>query len=124
MAANSHLPDFRQGDDYSIEIQYPAGTNITGYKFYVTLKATFDDPDDIAVMQYSSVAGTNPLDTPLTGKCYLTVPAAVTSLAAAGSYYYDLQAIDTNGGIATLAPPVSDYKHKITVIPQVTLATS
>lgn len=122
--ANSHLPDFRQGDDYSIEIQYPTGTDITGYKFYVTLKETFDDLDAAAIMQHSSVAGTAPLDTPLTGKCFLTVPAAVTTLVPPGSYYYDLQAIDTSGHIVTLAPPVSEYKHRIAVIPQVTLAIS
>ena len=121
MAASKHLPDLRQGDDYSIEIKYPAGTNITGYKFYFTMKNAFEDLDTAAVLQHSSVAGTSLLDIPLTGVCFLTVPAATTALAPAGAYYYDLQAIDASGHVMTLAPPIAEYKHKLTVIPQVTM---
>lgn len=43
MATIKHLPNMRQGDDYTVELKYPAGTNITGFKFYLTLKASFDD---------------------------------------------------------------------------------
>ena len=115
-----HLPDLRQGDDYSIEIKYPAGTDITGFRFYFTLKNSFDELDADAVLQYSTTAGSGTLDTPLLGSCVMTVPAASTASVAPGGYFYDLQAADNGGHVVTLVPPLSDYNHKLVVIPQVT----
>lgn len=121
---SAHLPDLRQGDDYTLKIAYPIATDITGYKFYLTLKNTFLELDADAPLQYSCVAGTGSLDDPLAGICYFTVPASVMALVQAGSYYYDLQAISTIGEIQTLAPPIDDYEFKLNVIPQITQAIS
>jgi hypothetical protein len=122
--ASKHLPNLRQGDDYTIEIKYPAGTDITGFKFYITLKSDFEDLDSTAALQYSTVAGDGLLDDPIKGVCFLTVPAAVMAMVVAGSYFYDLQAIAPSGLVTTLAPPIDDYKYRLSVIPQITRATS
>lgn len=122
--ANSsrHLPNMRIGDDYVLRLTYPFGTDITGFKFYLTLKASFDDAD--AALQTSWVAGENTIDEPLIGICFLSVPAIITASIKRGSYFYDLQVITTSGAIETIAPPMDDYKHKIIAVPSVTLATS
>ena len=121
--AIKHLPNMRQGDDYTVEIKYPIGTNITGFKFYLTLKASFDDLDAAAILQYSQVVGDNILDDALNGVLFFSVPASITATVAAGSYYYDFQQISIGGQVETLMPPIDDHKHKLIVIPQVTRAT-
>lgn len=122
--AIKHLPNLRQGDDYVVEIAYNPVIDITGFKFYLTLKSSFDIQDDAAELQYSTVAGNSLLDNPTAGICFLTVPASVMSNVKAGDYYYDLQAITSTGMIETLLPPIEDYKFKLKVIPQVTRASS
>lgn len=124
MAISKHLPNIRQGDDYTFNFAYPVGTDTTGFKFYLTLKNSFDDLDEAAVMQHSKTAGDHALDDVLNGKLVFLVPAIVTANVPRGSYFYDFQAIDATGGIVTLAPPIDDHKYKLQVIPQVTRAIS
>ena len=120
-----YLPDMRAGDDYNIQLRILDNNsnvvNITGYKFWLTLKSSFEDTDASAVLQFSSVAGYNENDQPTQGICYLAVPAALTKPIVAGSYYYDIQQ-EVGINVTTVLPPVVDYKDKIIVVPEVTRA--
>lgn len=117
-----HLPPIRQGDDYKLRVQLPAGTNISGVRFFLTLKNSFDDDDSAAVLQHIQVTGINPEDDALNGLCLFTVVAAITAQIPAGAYFYDFQMVTTTGEVITLAPPIEEYKVKLSVIPQVTRA--
>ena len=115
-----YIPDFRRGDTTDIKIQYPTGVDITGYKFWLTLKNNFEDSDADAVYQISTVAGDNDNDDPVHGLVYLTIDIRIE----AGKYYWDIQSKSPDGIIKTIAPPISDYKNKVTVIPDITENTT
>jgi hypothetical protein len=53
-----YIEDFRQEDSLRpIEINYPAGTDISGFKHTLTLKSSPDLPDSEAELQVSSIVG-------------------------------------------------------------------
>ena len=120
-----YLPDMRAGDDYNIKlvINDSTGTakNITGYKFWLTLKAAISDADTAAALQFSTTAGDNVNDDLPNGICYMAVPAAMTKLIVSGEYRYDIQQRVGNS-LTTVLPPIADYKDKLTVIPEITRA--
>ncbi len=122
--AKKNIPSIRNGDDYRLQIQYAVVTDITGYKFWLTLKKDFSDTDEAAVLHVSTVAGNYPMDDPTNGICYLHIPSDVTATLPAGSYYYDLQVKSTANEITTILPPIDDYRARVFVIPQVTRAKS
>jgi hypothetical protein len=111
-----HLSDFRVGDTFRIKIQYPAGTSLTGYKHWITLKTSFDAAT--AALSVETTFGDHTADAD--NVAYLEATPAQTALIAAGKYVYDVQAKAPNGDIVTLMPPVEDYGDRITVRPQVT----
>ena len=126
---SNYLPDMRAGDDYNIQLTVNdlAGVpvNITGYKFWFTVKTSFSDLDANAIFQFVTTVGDNANDVALSGICFISVPAAVTKLIAAGSYFYDIQQkAGVSGGLTTVLPPTSDYKDKLVVIPEITRAIS
>lgn len=118
-----YLPDMRQGDDYNVKLVINdttgAAKNITGYKFWLTLKASISDADAAAALQFSTTAGDNVNDNLLNGICYLAVPAAMTKLVPPGDYRYDIQQRVGNA-LTTVLPPIADYKDKLTVVPEIT----
>jgi hypothetical protein len=121
-----YIDDMRIGDEFNLELRLTdlAGSpqNITGYKFWITLKTSLDDADIDAVLQFSSTAGNNVNDDIVGGIAYLCVPSSMTKLIPAGAYFYDVQyAIGTT--VSTIVPPVADYKDKVLVVPEVTRAT-
>ncbi len=122
-----YLPDLRAGDDYPITLTVKdnagAARDITGYKFWLTFKSSFDLSDADAELQFVTTAGDNVNDDLIGGICVLYVPAATTALIPVGSYYYDIQQKSgVAGGLSTVLPPVADYKDKILVVPQVTVS--
>jgi hypothetical protein len=117
-----HLPTIRQGDDYKVRVNFPAGTDITGARFFLTLKNSFDDDDGAAVLQWVHLVGSGENDDAQNGFCLIAIPASVTAQIPAGAYLYDFQATFANNERVTLAPPIEEYKVKLTVIPQVTRA--
>lgn len=116
----TYIQDIRQGDDYVLKFNYGSTNDITGFEFTLTVKESFSDTDANAVLQYSSTAGSDSADNPLIGIAYLRVPAYLTKNAQAGIYYYDVQVKTPTGNIATLIPPVDDYKDKVVIAPEVT----
>jgi hypothetical protein len=120
-----YIPDLRAGDDYNIKLVVNdiAGlpVDITGYKFWLTLKASYEDLDIAAVLQFSTTVGDNVNDIALSGICYITVPASVTKTIPAGKYFYDIQQ-KVGTSLTTVLPPIADYKDKVVVIPELTIA--
>jgi hypothetical protein len=117
---SQYLEDIRQGDRYEIKITYPEGTDITGYKFWITLKRQFDDPDSAAVLQTVTTAGNDYRDEPSNGFSFIVIPEYQTANAPKGSYYWDVQARSPEGVIKTLLPSPEFYNDRIRVVPQVT----
>ena len=125
---SSYLPDMRVGDDYTIQLtvadENQLAVNITGYKFWFTMKSAFTDLDAAAVLQFSTTVGDNANDDAVNGICFISVPASQTKTIPTGSYYYDIQQKTATGGLTTVLPPIAEYKDKITVIPEITKATA
>jgi len=111
-----YLPDFRVGDTYRIKLEYPEGTILFGYRHWLTLRAEFGSAS--AALEVDSVFGDHDADTE--NIAYLEATPSQTALIAPGRYYYDVQAESASGEVMTLVPPVTDYKDKISVVPQVT----
>lgn len=118
------LPDIRQGDRYEISIRYPAGTDLTGYRFWFTLKRQLEDADSVAVLQVVSDAGSDIHDEPTNGLVFLSALEYLTGSAPKGSYYWDIQSRGPSGQVKTIAPPAEFYDDKIRIVPQVTRAQS
>lgn len=116
----TYLEDIRQGDDYTLKVDFGTANNITGFEFWLTLKNDFEDSDAQAVLQVSTVAGDDPADDPTHGIAYVRIPAATTKAVEPSSYIYDLQVKTSTGLISTIIPPNSDYKDRVKVIPEVT----
>lgn len=120
-----YLPDMRQGDDYNIKLVIKDSTgavkDITGYKFWLTLKASLSDADSAAALQFSTIAGDNVNDDLPNGICYMAVPASMTKEVVPGEYRYDIQQRVGNA-ITTVLPPIADYKDKLIVVPEITKA--
>lgn len=119
------IPDMRVGDEYTLKIQYPAGTNITGYKFWLTLKTNAADLDAAAALQYSTVAGDQPSDEVLNGIAYMVIPSSIMKAVVAGEYLYDVQAKKPGAageGIKTLLPPINATDDVVTVFQEITRA--
>lgn len=117
----TYFPDFRQGDTVTVKIQYPALSDITGYKFWLSLVAQFGATP---VAQVSTTAGDDPRDEVANGICYLTIPSTTSVDIPPGKYYYDIQR-DILGTVPldtkTIAPPPSEYKDILTVVPAATV---
>jgi hypothetical protein len=122
---SKYLQAMRAGDDYNLKLTVTAintlPVDITGYKFYFTVKSSFDETDLNAVLQFSTTAGDNPNDDIPNGVCYLSVPAALTKVIPQGKYFWDIQqTVGTK--ITTLLPPPVDFEDLLIVVPEVTKA--
>lgn len=133
----NHLPNMRVGDEYTLRIviKQEDGTaqDITGYKFWLTLKSGTDlatasaQTDAQAALQQSTTAGDQDADDVLNGIAYLVVPSDTMKNVAAGEYFYDVQAKKPGAdgeGITTILPPIDDVEDLITVYPEITKATA
>ena len=118
-----YIRDFRKGDTIKIKLDYGTSVDLTGFKFWLTLKRSYRDTDENAAMQVVTTAGDYELDEPTRGIVYIVVPYTVTDLIEAGSYYYDIQELSSADEIRTIVPPIADYKDKVVVIAGITEAT-
>lgn len=118
-----YIKDFRQGETKTIKINYGAGCDITGWKFWFTLKKEFSDT--VPVAQAEHIAGDNSDDDSINGIAYITFDSDESILVKPDKYYYDIRV--SKGGtppiIRTILPPIEDYKDKLQIFPAVTLAT-
>ena len=78
--------------------------DITGYKFYCSLKSEETDLDAAAAMSVSTTVGDDARDDAAGGICYLTLSSSDTDDITPGVYYYDIQRAtnDTPPKVATL----------------------
>ena len=115
-----YISNFRQGDSKIIKIDYGTGIDITGWKFWFTIKEDLESKKIIA--QVITTAGDDPNDDVLNGLVYITLDSATSETIPPDKYYYDVQV--SKGGvppiIKTIIPPVADYKDRVIVVPGVT----
>lgn len=113
---SDYISDFRQGDSKVIKIDYGIGVDITGWKFWLTMKTELDSSSYVA--QVSTTAGDDSNDDVANGIAYITIDSTTSINIPAGKYYYDVQV--NKGGtppiIKTILPPIDDYKDRITVV--------
>lgn len=91
--------------------------DITGGKFYCTLKNAVADADP-GVLQLTSPSSGITIDNAAGGLATLTITAAQTAALAIQTYEYDVQYKDSAGTITTLA------RGKMTVTSDVTITTA
>jgi hypothetical protein len=114
-----YLPDIRRGDTYRVKIQYPAGTDITGYTHWLTLRTGIGiNP---AALSVRSDAGDHVLDVPASGTAYLeATPDQTAALVVGKGYVYDVQVRTNLGEIKTLLPPITEATDRLVIVPDVT----
>lgn len=91
-----------RGDDKSIAITFPTGTDLTGCTVFFTVKPETEvnatDPSDAnAVIKAQTSSHTNPT----AGQTVITLTHTDTGAAAPGDYVYDIQLKDSGGNITT-----------------------
>lgn len=131
----NYCDDLRQGDERILKIDMSGlddkgvriapATDLTGYKFWFTLKKDILDLDENAALQVSTVAGDDVNDTPADGIVYLTLSSLALANVLPDTYFYDLQMKRPGAdgeGITTILPPIYDPIDPIIVYPQVTQA--
>ena len=120
---SDYISDFRQGDSKVIKIDYGVGIDVTGWKFWMTMKTELDSSSYVA--QVSTTAGDDANDDVANGIVYITIDSTTSYDIPAGKYYYDVQV--SKGGnppiIKTILPPIEDYKDRITVVQGLTKTT-
>lgn len=123
-----------RGDTFPIQVQVtkvpvgsPPGTppvpvDVTGWKFWFSVKRYYADPDNQAVFQTNSTDGTGAIvfTTPTAGIITCTMPALATVNFpdAVTQLVYDVQGKDLSGNVSTVDVGT------IEVTPDVTRATS
>ena len=104
-----------QGDDQSIPIEVineetGQPEDITGWKFYFTVKNSWRDPDDEAVI---AIDVDDHID-PTQGKTAIPITAAEATVQPK-VYQYDIQAKDNLGNIITIVA-----NEIVSIIPEIT----
>jgi len=99
----------------NLTIDDTSGTaiDISGYKFWITIKTNESDSDVNAIVQNTSTAPAGSTD----GKITLTLSKTDTDQTA-GDYYYDIQMMDLSNSVYTL------FKGIVTIETAITGATS
>ncbi len=110
-----------RGDDKSIGLTFPAGTNLSGSTVYFTVKpeasVTQADPtDQSAVLKTQTTTHTEPA----AGKTVIELTAELTSVVPPGDYVYDIQVKHSNGKVRTY----NNGPQQLTVLADVTQRTS
>lgn len=114
------LANFRQGDTKKIKIDYGVGFDISGYQFWLTMRADFG----LAIIaQVATTAGNHSLDDPLNGIAYIELPSDVSKAIPVGTYVWDVQRAIPGAppDVQTLLPTLKNVDDKIEVFPGVTL---
>jgi len=97
-----NLKPFARGDDWTIKYTMTdeSGTpiDITGNTYWVTLKANRTDSDPGAAQVSVVASGTNATN----GIVIVAISSTVTATITPGTYFYDLQEVDTLGNVYTL----------------------
>lgn len=116
------IKDFRRGDTKHIKLSFnPLFYDITGWKFFLSLKKTFDDP--VAALAVVTTVGDHPADDIALGIVNIVITSAVSKTLTPGKYFIDIQRVIAGNppNVLTIYPAVENYKETISIIPDVTL---
>lgn len=120
-----YIEDLFQGDTYRIKVQYPIGTDLTGYVHYLTFKR--DASDEEPTLQAESIFGEHTADTAGSPTerptAYVEATPEMTDLIPSGKYLYTVKAKAPNADEITLVPKPVDYRDKVFVAPRLTKET-
>lgn len=94
--------------------------NITGYKFWMTIKSELANADAQAIVQIFKVVGEGVSDDAENGIVFIELTKQQSDSLVAGKYYYDVQMQTPSGDIKTILPEPSKYKERLVVVSQVT----
>lgn len=115
-----YIEDFFQGDTYRIKVEYPIGTDLTGYIHYLTLKRDANDAEP--VLQVASTFGGHTADSLGTAQekpvAYIEATADMTDVVDSGKYLYAVKVKAPNAEEITLVPKPKDYRDKVFVAPR------
>lgn len=115
-----YIEDLFQGDTYRIRVEYPLGTDLTGYIHYLTFKRDSNDVEP--VLQVTSVFGDHTADSAGNAQerpvAYIEAPADMTDSVESGKYLYAVKAKAPNADEITLVPKPKDYRDKVFVAPK------
>lgn len=114
-----YIEDFRAGDTVKIKLDY-GGQDVTGFKWWLTLKAEFGADDYEAELKVEKVAGDHADDDEAHGVVWVVVPSSSTLGLNPGKYLYDMTEKAASGDIRTLFPPPVDHLDRVQIIPRVT----
>lgn len=115
---SKYIRDIRQGDTYRLKLQYQNGTDITGWRHWMTLRSEFTD--EVAALTTASTVGDYPDDDAENGIAWIEFTPAQTAIVEPGTYQWDIQAKNIAGDIITLLPPAERYADTVKLVPQVT----
>lgn len=115
-----YIEDFRAGDTVKIKLDYGIAQDLTGFKWWLTLKAEFAADDFEAELKVEKVAGDHADDDETHGVVWLVVPSSETISLTPGKYLYDLTEKAASGDIRTLFPAATDYLDRVKIVPRVT----
>lgn len=120
---------YMAGDTIRLVIRYPdlpAGSSISGYKYWLTVKTDLAHTDAQAVAQVVTTAGDTDGDivSTATGTVNVKVIVLQGGIATAGSYFFDVQCKLPSGDIFTVYPMAAKGIAKMTIHSQVTQATA
>jgi hypothetical protein len=118
---SDYIQNFRQGNTKVIKIDYGKGVDVTGWKYYFTLKNEIDDVTN--VHQTMTTAGDNALDDINNGLAFLTVDSTASALIPVGKYFWSI-VVDKGGSppvITTILPPIDDWKDKLEIVQAIKL---
>jgi len=119
MATN--IKNFYRGDTKAWKFNFGSGSDITGWKIYLTLKENSDDSDELAVMQVFNVAGDTISDDVANGVMYVSASSVDTaSLEPDTSYFYGFQRIIS--GVGSNPPDVKTLlTGRVKILQDITL---
>lgn len=99
---SKQLPAFVRGDDWTIKLNIKDSNkqpvDITGYNYYMTLKADIDSPDPGDLQTTASSVGADAI----AGILYINFTNLETTGLESKTYNYDIQQRDDTGTIQTL----------------------
>lgn len=93
MASTTIKPIIR-GDTIEYTFNFGAGVDVNGWKIFMTLKRSKNDPDALAYLAVETTAGQHNLDEPDNGIIVLRVDGSDTANIPAREYHYDFQRVN------------------------------
>lgn len=103
-----------KGDDLPLSLNmtlnFDTVLDITGYKFYFTLKDSKADPDNEALISLEWTTHSAPTQ----GKTEFVIPSSSTVNLKPGQYYWDIQFKTPSGSVRTVVDGIAELIEQVT----------